>query len=105
MSPNDKSYTEVLIEVYDKMDTVEQRIVGKVDAIIRDNADFRADLAKGDAKFDAIDDKMDGKGGMNDRLGTAEGDIKTNSKNIKIVGSIEAGITLALAYLGIVKAQ
>ena len=101
MSPNDKTYTEVLIEVYDKMDVVEQRIVGKVDAIIRDNADFRADLAKGDAKFDAIDDKMDGKGGMNERIKDAEGDIKSNTKNIKIVGGIEAALLILGGWLGL----
>jgi len=84
MSPNDKSYTEVLLEVYDKMDTVEQRIVGKVDAIIRDNADFKAGLAKGEAKFAAMDKSCLI---INKR-------IDTNTDDIKKVRNLNAGIAL-----------
>ena len=60
MSPtsNGKSYTQVLLDVYDKIDTVEQRVTGKLDAVIRDNSDFKAALAKGDARFKATDDKI-----------------------------------------------
>lgn len=92
MSPNDKSYTEVLIEVYDKMDTVEQRIVGKVDAIIRDNADFKAGLAKGEAKFAAMDKSCVI---INKRIDTNTTDIKkVGSLNavVAVIGSTIAGI-------------
>jgi len=84
---NGKSYTEVLLDVYEKIDTVEQRITGKLDATIRDNAEFMSRLATGDAKFKAIDDKIDGKGGLTER-------VDTNSKDIKSVRNLNAFIAL-----------
>ena len=95
MSANDKTYTEVLIEVYEKIDNVERRIVGKIDDVVSDNADFRVELAKGGAKFKAIDDKLDGEGGVNERIKTNSTDIK-NVRNlntfIALLGSTIAGI-------------
>ena len=86
MSPtgNGKTYTEVLIEVYDKIDVVEQRITGKLDATIRDNADFKAALAKGDAKFEAMDKSCIV---INKR-------VDTNTEDIKKVRNLNAGIAL-----------
>ena len=89
MSANDKTYTEVLLEVYEKMDTVEQRIVGKVDAIIRDNADFKAELAAGDAKFKAHDKRIDDN----------SDDIKTNVVNITKARNLNATLTAFMSGL------
>ena len=96
MPNNGKTYTEVLLEVYEKIDNVEQRVVGKVDAIIRDNADFKAALAKGEAKFDAIDDKIEtGCAGLSKRIdenGTAIGKVRNLNAGIALLASTIAGI-------------
>ncbi len=84
MPNNGKTYTEVLLEVYEKMDNVEQRIVGKVDAIIRDNADFKAALAKGDARFTALDKVCV----------SITKSVDTNTEDIKKVRNLNAGIAL-----------
>ena len=86
--PNGKTYTEVLLEVYAKMDVVEQRVVGKLDAVIRDNSDFKAELAKGDARFKAIDDRM------SQCQQTVSHDIEANTKTIEKVRNLNTGIAL-----------
>ena len=91
--PNGKTYTEVLLDVYDKLDNVEQRILGRIDVIANDNADCREKLARGDAKFAGIDNKLDGKGGINERVKENTGGIKTNADNIVKVRNLNATIT------------
>jgi len=91
---NGKTYTEVLLEVYAKIDTVEQRVTGKLDAVIRDNSEFKAGLAKGEARFDSLDNKIDGKGGLAERVDTNASDIKSvRNLNafIALIGSAIAG--------------
>ena len=98
MSPNDKTYTEVVLEFTKMLADSETRQT-------QHNGEMMTQLARGDEKFVAIYDKMDGKGGLNERIEDAEDDIKDNAKNIKIVGSIEAGIAIALAWFGISRVQ
>ena len=86
---NGKTYTEVLPDVYAKIDTVEQRVTGKLDAVIRDNSDFKAGLAKGDARLDA----------MNKRIDANVADINTNVANITKVRNLNA--TLTAVFSGI----
>ena len=59
---NGKTYTEVVLEFSDRLDAVEQRIITRLDSIVAINVECKERLAKGDAKFRAIDDKIDGKG-------------------------------------------
>ena len=92
---NGKSYTAVLLDVYAKIDTVEQRITGKLDATIRDNAEFMSRLATGDAKFKAIDDKLDGEGGINERLKQHDTDIR----GVRNLNTIIAAVFSAIAAL------
>lgn len=93
---NGKTYTEVILEFTDRLDTVEQRIITKqgddhkrvLDAlasIADQNSDFKASLASGEAKFKAIDHRLD----------TNEaGIIKVRNLNtaIALLGSTIAGI-------------
>ena len=89
---NGKTYTEVLLDVYAKIDTVEQRVTGKLDAVIRDNSELKAGLAKGEARFDAIDKRID--------INVA--DINTNVASITKVRNLNTGIALlASAIAGI----
>ena len=76
--PNGKTYTEVLLDVYDKLDNVEQRIIKRIEVIAADSADCREKLAKGDARFKAIDDRIDGKGGINEQI----------EKNVQEIGKV-----------------
>ena len=94
MSPNDKTYTEVVLEFTRILSASEHRQTVH-------NGEVMTQLARGDEKFKAIYDKMDGEGGMNERIGDAEDDIKTNTKNIKIVGGIEAALFILGGWLGL----
>lgn len=95
MSPNDNSgrvttreFYEALLDQNKQRADMEGRLGDKIDGI-------HSSIAVNTEKNDAVEK----------RVSKAEGDIKTNSKNIKIVGSIEAGIALALGFLGITKVQ
>lgn len=67
---NSKTYTEVVLEFIGMLDVVEQRIITRqgddhtrvLDAlasIAEQNSDFKASLASGEAKFKAIDKRLD----------------------------------------------
>ena len=89
---NGKTYTEVLLEVYQKIDIVEQRVTGKLDAVIRDNSDFKASLAAGEAKFKANEAAC---AALTKRVDTNAADIKSvRNLNtfIALLGSTIAGI-------------
>ena len=93
---NGKSYTEVVLEFSDRLNVVEQRIIGKLDAVIRDNADFKAIQAKNEANLKATDDKTDNN----------SEDIKTNTKDIKKVGALNAFATIVASTIaGIIGTQ
>ena len=93
---NGKSYTEVVLEFSDRLNVVEQRIIGKLDAIVRDNADFKATQAKNEANLKATDDKTD----------SNSEDIKTNTKDIKKVGALNAFATIVASTIaGIIGTQ
>ena len=93
---NGKSYTEVVLEFSDRLNVVELRIVGKLDAIVRDNADFKATQAKNEAELKAVDDKVDGNSEA----------IKTNAKDIKKVGGLNAFATIVASTIaGIIGTQ
>lgn len=93
---NGKSYTEVVLEFSDRLSNVEQRIIGKLDDVIKDNADFKATQAKNEAELKAIDDKVDGN----------SEDIKTNTKDIKKVGGLNAFATIVASTIaGIIGTQ
>jgi len=58
------------------------------------NGEVMEQLARGDEKFTAIYDKMDGKGGMNERIKDNANDIETNAENVVKVRNLNAGIAL-----------
>ncbi len=76
--PNGKTYTEVLLELYGKMDTVEQRLIRRLD-IIQDNTAATMAIA-----LDASDKVH---AGMDKR-------IDANTDSIKNVRNLNAGIAL-----------
>jgi len=92
---NGKTYTEVVLEFSDRLDAVEQRIITRLDSIVAINADCKERLARGDAKFAAIDDKIDGKGGVNERIDENANEIgKVRNLNtfVALIASTIAGI-------------
>lgn len=80
MSGNGKTYTEVVLEFTNMLADSEGRQTTH-------NTEVMKQLARGDEKFAAIYDKMDGDGGINER-------IKENSSNIKSVRNLNAFIAL-----------
>ena len=93
---NGKTYTEVLLDVYDKLDNVEQRILRRMDVIAIDNTDCKERMAKGDARFKAIDDKIVTacvalEKGI-DENASAIGKVRNLNTFIALLGSTIAGI-------------
>ena len=86
MSTNGKSYTEVVLEFTRILAVSEHRQT-------EHNTEVLKSLARGDEKFIAIYDKMDGEGGMNERIKENAGDIETNADNIVKVRNLNATLT------------
>ncbi len=76
--PNGKTYTEVLIEIYGKMDTVEQRLVKRLDHIQDNTAATVAIALEATEKVHGAMDKR----------------IDENADSIKNVRNLNAGIAL-----------
>ena len=97
MSPNDKTYTEVVLEFTNMLADSESRQT-------EHNGEVMTQLARGDEKFAAIYDKMDGKGGMNERIKDNSDDIETNVANIVKVrnlnATIAAGFSAIATFIG-----
>ena len=89
---NGKTYTEVVLEFTQMLSASEHRQTVH-------NGEVIARLEKGDAKFAAIYDKLDGEGGVNERIKDNATDIKANEGNITKVRNLNA--TLAAFFSGI----
>ena len=103
-----RTYTEAVLDFSDRLDVVEQRIIRKLDIIVADNSEFKAALAKGDAKFDAIDKRVDAACvAMNLRIDDCATDIDINADAIVKVRNLNAVLTAAFsavaALIGIQK--
>ena len=96
---NGKTYTEVLLDVYDKLDTVEQRIVRKIDVITKDNAECKERMARGETKVDSLDEKIDAYYKKVDkRIDTNVADI-TKARNLNAV--LTALFSSIAAFVGL----
>jgi hypothetical protein len=84
---NGPTYTEVVLEFTQMLTASENRQTTH-------NGEVMTQLARGDEKFKAIYDKMDGEGGMNERIKDNAGDIETNTDNIVKVRNLNTGIAL-----------
>ena len=115
---NGPTYTEAVLEFTDRLNDSEKEIlkhvaeserrqVDRLDAIATHNSKVMAALAKGDAKFTAIDDKLDGKGGVNERIAENTATGKVNAAGIVKVRNLNATITAAMsglaAFIGLQK--
>jgi hypothetical protein len=82
---NDKSYTDVLLEVHDRMDTMERRILrgvnGNAKAIVR------------------LETKVDGICVTQVRHEDAIDNLKARDRNVTIISTVVASITGTLAGL------
>jgi len=112
--PNGLTYTEVVLDFTERLNNTEKEIltqvaeserrqVERLDAIAEHNSKVMAKLARGDEKFAAVYDKMDGKGGMNERIKTNATTGKSNADKIKVVGGIEAALLMLCAWMGLSK--
>ena len=104
---NGKTYTEVVAEVnasladmrvefIDRINDSDKHILEKLD-------DIHSAQARGDEKFVAIENKIDGKGGVNERIDVLVTDTKANARNIKVVGAFEAALLVVCGWVGINK--
>jgi len=85
---NGKTYTEVVLEFTNMLAESEHRQT-------KHNTEVMTQLARGDEKFAAIYDKMDGEGGMNERIkDNADSIVKVRNLNtfVAFIGSVIAGI-------------
>ena len=101
---NGKTYTEVVAEFDSKLTDIRVEFIERVnqsDATVMEKlALIHTDLGRGDEKFKAIYDKMDGDGGMNERIKDNTATGKSNADKIKVVGGIEAALLGLGAWLG-----
>jgi len=93
---NGKTYTEVVLEFTQMLAASEHRQT-------EHNGEVMTQLARGDEKFKAIYDKLDGRGGMNERIKANATTGKSNADKIKVVGGIEAALLMLGAWLGLSK--
>ena len=101
MSGNGKTYTEVVLEFTQMLTASENRQT-------EHNGEVMNQLARGDEKFKAIYDKLDGEGGMNERIGKVERRVGDHDDDfidvrdkVRTIGRIEAAITLVLGIFGV----
>ena len=102
-----RTYTEAVLDFSDRLDVVEQRIIRKLDVIVADNSEFKAALATGNAKFDAIDKRVDAACKvMNLRIDDCVTDIDANTASITKVRNLNAFLSAAFsAVAGLVGIQ
>jgi len=101
---NGLTYTEVVLDFTERLNDSEREIltqlaeserrqVERLDAIAEHNSKVMAKLARGDEKFAAVYDKMDGKGGMNEHIAANTTGIEKNVDNIVKVRNLNATLT------------
>jgi len=86
---NGKSYTDAILEFNDRLDMVEQRILARLDKMADANSGVAAALARGDARFTAL----------GDRITDNAGDIECNRQDIKKIGWANGAIALVLSTI------
>ncbi len=93
---NGKTYTEVLLDVYDKIDDVEQRLIKRMDDVVKTGSECKEALARGDARLIAMDDKINKTYTNVDKRIDGNADSIKNVRNINtfiaVLGSTIAGI-------------
>ena len=101
MSGNGKTYTEVVLEFTQMLTASENRQT-------EHNGEVMTQLARGDEKFKAIYDKLDGEGGMNERIGKVEDRIDNHDDDfidvrdkVRTIGRIEAALAVVAGIFGI----
>lgn len=93
---NGKTYTDVVLEFSDRLDAVEQRIVHRLDVIVADNAEFKAGLARDNARLEALDKACI----------VIDKKVNVNTTDIKKVGGLNAVATIVAATVaGIIGTQ
>ena len=99
--PNGLTYTEAVLEFTQMLTASENRQTIH-------NTEVLKQLARGDEKFKAIYDKMDGEGGINERIGKAEDRIDNHDDDfidvrdkVRTIGRIEAALAIVAGALGI----
>lgn len=87
-----KTYTEVLLEVRDKLDEMERRVVNKIDGVDNTvNGNTNAIVR--------LETKMDTIGKASDRHENAIENLKARDRNVTIISTVIASVTGALSGL------
>ena len=101
---NGLTYTEVVLDFTERLNDTEREIltqvaeserrqVKRLDAIAEHNSKVMAKLARGDERFASVYDKMDGEGGINERLAANTTGIGKNADSIVKVRNLNATLT------------
>ena len=94
---NGKTYTEVVAEFNSKLTDVRIEFIERVNqsdtAIMEKLSLIHTDLGRGDEKFKSMDKRLD----------VVAADTKTNARNIKVVGALEAALLIVCGWVGINK--
>jgi len=90
--PNGKTYTEVLLEVYDKLDVVEQRMVTRLDSIDKSVQQNCIMLEGIQHDVTSHENRLNGQSNQIDKLRDSAKNAGLISSTIAIVGSTIAAI-------------
>ena len=101
MANGGKSYTEVLLEVNDKLDVIEQRTIKRLDDVQTTVTGNQLAITRVDTKMDSVCDKVDS---HDDDISDVREDVTSLKRENKVVGAINGIFTglvaLAVAILG-----
>jgi hypothetical protein len=88
--PDDKTYTEVLLEVRDKLDEMEHRVVNKIDGVGGDVSTNREAIARLETKMDNVCD-------VTNRHERAIDMLKARDRNVTIISTVVASVSGVLS--------
>ena len=93
---NGKSYTEVLLEVHDKLDEMERRTITRLDGVQKGVNGNTVALARVETKMTAVCDNIDG---HDDDIDDVRKDVTSLKRENKIVGGINGIFTGLVAII------
>lgn len=96
MSNGGKSYTEVLLEVNDKLDVIEQRTIKRLDDVQHTVTGNQIAITRVDTKMTAVCDAIDG---HDTDIDEVRKDVTSLKRENKIVGGINGIFTGLVAVI------
>ena len=98
-----REFYDALLNQNDSRENMERRIMSELKEIKKHGETVANASVKTEGRCNALEDKIDGKGGVNARIEILATDTKANARNIKVVGALEAALLVVCGWVGINK--